>query len=160
LRLAAAIVVVIDYEYMERFALRFKRNIFFLGAFLVLTAVVTVALFGLMVPMGHGMDGNMVSCPLMGSPAAMCQMGLGEHVAAWRARFSVPIQFGMLFVLLVLVVFSLLRERPTTTDPPKRVWSVRHIFENSILVPFRVLQLAFADGVLNPKLSTRTISMR
>lgn len=118
-----------------------------------LLAVIAIAIFG----PGHffGMetksDGTMRGCIFSGN-AALCSMGLIEHITQWQNLFSaIPIKTILALGIIVLISLVLGQRRQNLLsgqmDLPKQ-FSNANDHGASIFNP---LKLAFSQGILHPK---------
>lgn len=95
------------------------------------------------------MDGKMQDCPYMGM-SGYCDMDASEHLAGWQTLFAATLDgfhnsdlFPLLAFALLAPFFTLfIRKRPQR--PIFQRWRMLELFDP--------LQLAFARGILNPKL--------
>jgi hypothetical protein len=92
----------------------------------------------------------MQDCPYMGM-SGYCDMDASEHLAGWQQLFATTLEqlfSSDLFPLLTLVILTpfflvlLVRKRPQR--PVFDRWRALELFDP--------LQLAFARGIINPKL--------
>ena len=137
---------------MEIFTGRFQKKI----VYLAMTILLLVSGFGaLNFGMTMSSDAQMSHCPFMGMATTfVCTMSPLEHVAAWQdmftttpARSSVAITF--LLSISFLVLFSVLRLQ----DVADLAFSLRRQrFRERYFIATPPLRLAFATGILNPKL--------
>jgi type III secretory pathway component EscT len=95
-------------------------------------------------------DGSMQDCPYMGE-VGYCNMNISEHLASWQQLFTSTLEHSnplallpllTLFVLAYFFVDLLVRKR--TERPLLQRWRKRELFDP--------LQLAFARGLIHPKL--------
>lgn len=120
-----------------------------LSAFLL--SLVFMMSFGGVLSAGMmSMDGKMQDCPYMGM-SGYCDMDASEHLAGWQQLFATTLeQFfsSDLFPLLTLVIltpfFLVLLVRKRLQRPVFDRWRALELFDP--------LQLAFARGIINPKL--------
>lgn len=101
----------------------------------------------------HGdMQGNMAGCPFM-LGASICHMSLFEHIASWQTMFvATGSVSNVLLALLSVFVFAFFLSK--YSYPPPRILGNMRI-EQAKRRPLRFLEtldLAFSDGILNPKL--------
>ena len=104
-----------------------------------------------------GMDmrqGGMAVCPLMGAPAAVCNMNVFEHIAAWQRAFAGVFAGGrdMVLLLIALAFFLMFGGRHklafrSDASPSERS---RRFLKDQIDI-FNSLQEAFSNGILHPK---------
>ena len=95
-------------------------------------------------------DGMMQPCPFMGA-ASICNMSPLEHFSQWQQMFtSIPQEFSIASLLLLLAL-ALVSYFIGHLSPPKRteVFVPRHRYRERVFDP---LKLAYARGILNPKL--------
>ena len=116
----------------------------------VLAAVLFVMSFGGVLTAGMmTMDGKMSDCPYMGT-SGYCDMSITEHLDGWQMLFAATLDGFHTSDLFPLLAFALLapfftffiRKRPQR--PLFQRWRMLELFDP--------LQLAFARGILNPKL--------
>lgn len=124
---------------------------------LLIVVLFVAAAFSTLHAMPMGENGMMATCPLMGSPAAICQMNVAEHLSSWRALFA-PVPETLAFILLLVVagysasVFYV-NARPLLSNLIRSEQRTR----NSSLSLFLPLRLALSRGILHPKLYSRTV---
>ncbi len=119
-----------------------------LGMFLL---VLAMSFGGILTAWMMGMDGTMQQdCPYMGE-TGYCAMDISEHLASWQNLFTTtlervnPLAMLPLFTLFVLAYFFVdLLVRKRTERPLFQRWRTRELFDP--------LQLAFARGIIHPKL--------
>ena len=96
-------------------------------------------------------DGMMTPCPFMGV-ASLCNMTPLEHVSQWQQMFTTTSQefatTALLLLLSLAVVFSFVNFSLKPKRSPVRLVS-RYRYRERVFDP---LKLAFARGILNPKL--------
>ncbi len=118
----------------------------------MLIAVLLLAVFGAHQGMTIDGMGVMGSCALMGAPAAMCPMGVLEHAAAFRALFApVPEAFALLLAI-VLLVYAAWRQGSSMSDVSRRLVRARQLVRDPSFGLFLPLRVAFARGILHPKI--------
>ena len=96
-------------------------------------------------------DGMMQPCPFMDS-ASICNMTPLEHVSQWQQMFTTTspelATTALLLLLSALIVFTFARVLPKLKPPRVRVFH-RYRYRERVFDP---LKIAFARGILNPKL--------
>lgn len=123
------------------------RNI--IQAFFLLSLVFMMSFGGVISAGMMNMDGKMSDCPYMGM-SGYCDMDASQHLAGWQTLFAATLDGFHTADLFPLLAFALLapfftffiRKRPHR--PIFQRWRMLELFDP--------LQLAFARGILNPKL--------
>ena len=96
-------------------------------------------------------DGMLTPCPFMGV-ASLCNMTPLEHVSQWQQMFTTTSQefasTALLLLLSLVVVFTVVNFLSKHKLAPIRPVS-RYRYRERV---FDSLKLAFARGILNPKL--------
>ena len=96
-------------------------------------------------------DGMMIPCPFMGV-SSLCNMTPLEHVSQWQQMFTTTSQefatTATLLLLSLVVVFSFVQLSLKLNRTPVRLVSRYRYRERA----FDPLRLAFARGILHPKL--------
>lgn len=96
-------------------------------------------------------DGMMRPCPFMDS-ASICNMTPLEHVSQWQQMFTTTSpesgSIALLALLSSLIVFSFVNVLPNLKRPRVKVFH-RYRYRERVFDP---LKIAFARGILNPKL--------
>lgn len=97
--------------------------------------------------------GQMVACPFLGV-SALCEMNSLAHIAKWQSLFSaLPEREAAAFLAVVLLSLSTIfllwhvRYAHSVSTLPFLVLASRAV---TVLIP-SILQEAFSDGILNPK---------
>jgi hypothetical protein len=121
------------------------------GFLLLLTLLfASMAMFGGVVSAGMmTMDGKMSDCPYMGT-YGYCDMSITEHLDDWQTLFAATLDDFHASDLFLLLTFALLAAFHTLFVP-KRIQ--RPILKRwQTLELFDPLRLAFARGIIHPKL--------
>ncbi len=135
----------------------FHRTLIILaGLAFVFMSIAGMLLTGMSMGMAgdtHGdMQGNMAGCPFM-LGASICHMSLFEHMASWQTMFvATGSVSNVLLVLLSVFVFAFFLSK--YFFPPPRLFAnarLTHAKRRSLRF-LETLDLAFSDGILNPKL--------
>lgn len=120
--------------------------------------ILSLLMFGVVFTMSFGgvltagmmtMDGKMSDCPYMGT-SGYCDMSITEHLDGWQTLFASTLDglhasdlFPLLAFVLLAPFFTLfIRKRPQR--PLFQRWRMLELFDP--------LQLAFARGLIHPKL--------
>lgn len=110
-----------------------------------------MATFGGAVSAGMmSMDGKMSDCPYMGM-SGYCTMDVSEHLAQWQQLFSITLE--QLFSADLLPLLTLLLLVPFFIFLALRKRTHKFVFQRwRALELFNPLKLAFARGIIHPKL--------
>lgn len=122
-----------------------KRIALALASTLVLVTALGVCLT---LVMDQGMS-TMGDCLHMAGRSAMCPMGLGKHLDAWKgALIAQPMNFFTAFLLAVFFAgsFVVLRTLDLARASPKRIWR-----EQRLLAFFLPLRYLFSRGILHSR---------
>ena len=123
----------------------------FISPLVMLLLVLTMSFGGVLTAWMMTSGGTMQQdCPYMGE-TGYCNMNVSEHLASWQQLFSTTLEhFSALTLLSLLTLFVLtyffvdLLVRKRSERPLFERWRSRELFDP--------LQLAFARGILHPKL--------
>ena len=123
----------------------------FILSLAMLLLVLTMSFGGVLTAWMMTSGGTMQQdCPYMGE-TGYCNMNVSEHLASWQQLFSTTLEhFSALTLLSLLTLFVLtyffvdLLVRKRSERPLFERWRSRELFDP--------LQLAFARGILHPKL--------
>lgn len=130
---------------MTGFLPRTAIKALFLFSFVLMTSFGGVMSAGMM-----NMDGKMSDCPYMGM-SGYCDMDASEHLAGWQQLFSATLEHFFSSMLLLLLAIAILAPFLVKLFVRKR--SVRPIFQRWRTIElFDPLRLAFARGIIHPKL--------
>ena len=117
---------------------------------LMFLLILTMSFGGILTAWTMNSAGMMQDCPYMGT-SGYCTMDISEHLSGWQQLFTTTLERSnslalvpllTLFVLAYFFVDLLVRKR--TKRPLLQRWRNRELFDP--------LQLAFARGLINPKL--------
>lgn len=125
----------------------------------LLRKLVAISLFPLLFTMTVGVlvssdmtmkDGSMHTCPYMGV-AALCSMSPLEHLSEWQSLFSATNEKLAVPALLSIIALAVFWHRMARSVVPRYidVRTSRYRYRERV---FDFLKLAFARGILNPKL--------
>ncbi|MCA9367835.1 hypothetical protein KC887_06280 [Candidatus Kaiserbacteria bacterium] len=115
------------------------------------------AMFVSLFVMSAGMDmsGSMTDCPFMAHEQVLCPMNLVEHIAAWKAAFTLVLPILYILLGLGVVLVGLPSLAPHLLHQVK-LWTLHQSPTARptkwITYPVRAYQELFASGVLHPKL--------
>lgn len=105
-----------------------------------------------------GLDGQMSSgnCFMPGMTEVLCQMNPLEHIATWQNMFTaVPNQNDILLLLaslLALALGALFTAYRSTAPPVTAVLQPQFLYYKRRIPIIHLLQEAFSNGILHPKL--------
>ncbi len=123
---------------------------------IVLTVILSVAVFG----MGHGMEissaGKMSNCPFMGGTAVVCQMNIFGHIAAWQSAFTAQVKIFVPILLSALLIFYWFA---STVRKNQEGSLLRLYAREKTHNIFNHLVTAFSQGILNPKIYELAIAL-
>ena len=125
-------------------------------------ATIVVLLFGffcvgMFQPMPADMHDSNVTTISDKSPSGCCGTSLSSHLGVWKNTFTVtPRDLDGLLLTLILTFFVIL----AVWNPPTRIYLSSilssqyklYVRQHPNLKTFSALQLAFSNGILNPKL--------
>lgn len=123
-------------------------------------AFLSVALFGIsqiMMGMEKRSDGTMEGCIFDGG-AEICAMNIMEHIAHWQSMLTAPApQKALVFALLLLLVavfttITIFKRNLLLLSGHYTIHWRLYIRQNPNLFLFNHLRIAFARGILNPKI--------
>lgn len=135
---------------VRRSIFRLVRSRRLLPALLVLLFV--TATLGTLYSMPMDMEGMMATCPLLGSPAAICQMSSQEHLRSWRALFApVPEVFAAFLLAMLVLCMAFFRDSIVQTLLRRLVQAQQRTRDPSLAL-FLPLRLALSRGILNSRI--------
>lgn len=129
-----------------------KRVTFLIAALFVFASIFTVSL-----GMKTDDHGNMSACLFMAGQAAICPMGITEHILKWKQMFTATIKLKLNVALQLFTVFFISLILATrffqkqARAAPKH--SLRLVRQQRLEGKIHYhLHEAFSDGILNPKI--------
>ena len=126
-----------------------------LAGIALLSTFIFVALFGLSFSMPTDSMGNMTNCPWTSATSSICPMGAAQHIAEWQKLFAAIPQSNLMLALLGLLAVSLVFYIFKIVDNPYDLFVQRYLryrLEHPDIALFNYLQLAFAQGIVQPTL--------
>lgn len=121
-----------------------------------LLAFVMVAVVGMGNDMRTNKNGDMESCIFLTSKVMLCKMGPLEHINLWQKMFTtLPAELGLTLVLLaMLTVLSFVIGKTVPMLSAIKTFALQKLYlRQHIELPiFNPLRVAFAKGILHPKI--------
>lgn len=123
-------------------------------AIIALLSFTFVVFLGLGFSMSMDASGNMANCPWANDVSSVCPMNVNEHIANWQQLFVVNPRPHVALALLILLsagITIFVLEKLKNFDLFTEYYQ-RYKQEHPDIVLFNYLNLAFADGILQPKI--------
>ncbi len=136
---------------------RFYKVLIFAGVYIVLGTITGIMLVGIIHVSHSTIQSNWVTgsdCPFMSHEESLCPMDIGDHVSAMRSLFETVLPIHILVGLLLCCTILI----PHNTIPKPAVkpfFTIRTLLRlqqyTIYRFSYRMLQIYFARGILNPK---------